>query len=62
MLFQVLFPLVGALLNLTFMLSLLWGVFQWQSHPSAGFVASGPLVFTGLFILMDLAAAACCRC
>lgn len=57
-LFQVIFPLLGALLDLTFVLSLLWGLFQWQSHPSTGFVASGPLIFTGLFILIDLAAAA----
>ncbi|MDV6373147.1 hypothetical protein [Deinococcus arenicola] len=42
MLFQVIFPLLGAVLDLTFVLSLLWGLFQWQSHPSTDFVASGP--------------------
>lgn len=58
-LFQVLFPLVGAVLDISFITSLAWALLQWHYHPDGGFSPTGPvLIFTGLFILIDALAAA----
>ncbi|GMA14285.1 glycosyltransferase (plasmid) [Deinococcus metallilatus] len=58
LLFQVLFPLVGALLDLSFLTSLAWALLQWRNHPDGGFSPTGPvLLFTALFLLVDLLAA-----
>lgn len=58
-LFQVLFPLVGAVLDISFITSLVWALMQWHYHPDGGFNPTGPvLIFTGLFILIDALAAA----
>lgn len=58
-LFQVIFPLVGAVLDLSFVTSLAWALLQWHYHPDGGFSPTGPvLLFTGLFILIDALAAA----
>ena len=57
-LFQVFFPLVGALLDLSFVTSLAWALLQWRYHPDGGFSPTGPvLLFTLLFILIDVLAA-----
>lgn len=59
LLFQVLSPLVGAALDLSFVGALAWAALQWQYHPDAGFAPSGPvLLYSGLFILIDLLAGA----
>ncbi len=58
-LFQVFFPLVGAILDLSFVTSLAWALLQWRYHPDGGFSPTGPvLLFSLLFILIDVIAAA----
>lgn len=59
LLFQVLSPLLGAVLDLTFVTSLAWALLQWHYHPDGGFTPAGPvLLFTLLFIVVDFLAAA----
>lgn len=59
LLFQVFFPLIGILLDLSFVLSLGWALLQLHYHPDGGFSPTGPvLVFSLLFIVIDLLAAA----
>ncbi|AZI43501.1 hypothetical protein EHF33_12730 [Deinococcus psychrotolerans] len=57
--FQVFFPLVGALLDVSFAASLIWALLQLHYHPDGGFSLTGPaLVFYLLFVLIDVLAAA----
>lgn len=59
LLFQVVSPLVGAALDLSVVTSLAWALWQWRVHPDGGFSPQGPvLLFTTLFVLMDVLAAA----
>ncbi|TSA87153.1 glycosyltransferase [Deinococcus detaillensis] len=59
MLFQVFFPLVGALLDVSFAASLIWALLQLHYHPDGGFSLTGPaLAFYLLFVLIDVLAAA----